>query len=391
MALLDEVQAFLLEVVQGDLGKDPSDRAEAVNGAVGLVPLVYPLLDVRDLLREFVNPGAQMRDYIESLDEDDLAFEALMGQPPRPTVGDEADLAFAALACVPHFGRFIQDAVQPLYQERNAPLWSWTQPGKTMEQLALGISKGGVIRWITAIDWAQRTQEAVHRGQAAIEAYVAVLEAISAAPWWASAQLVERARAMLQQTAPRHAQLAQNIRTGTALVQGFVADLLANNAKCVEKAVQTAFASLGQDPNPTKGLAKATFHKPVQRAAKHPQTPPPALAPPPPAPAKRRKIELAYQYDDLRPIAGAHYEVTFANGDVRTGVLNAQGFAVLLDAPTGPYVVVYGEDPQPFQPESEKANTSYITAQAQKNALAQMQAQYSGHGGHGGHGGSAPG
>ncbi len=379
MALLDEVQVFLLQVVQGDWRKDLSESAEAVNGAVGLVPLVDPLLDVRDLLREFVNPGAKRRDSIETLDEDDVALEALMGQTPRSTVADAADFAFEALACVPHLGRFIKDAVQPLYEERHSLTWRWMQPGKTMLELASGIAKGGVLRWINAIDWEQRTEEAVHRAQAAIEAYVAVLKTISSVPWWASAQMVQCANDMQQQTAQRHAELAQNIRMGSALMQSFVADLLVDFTKSVEKDMQAAFASLGQDHGYKAGQVKTMFHNPVERPAKHLKTPPPSPASPGAESVKRlRNIELIYQYDDLGPMAGAHYEVTFSNGEVRTGVLNAQGYAVLRDSPSGPYVVQYGEDPQPFLPESEKADTRFITAEAQNKALARMQSAQAG-------------
>lgn len=55
-------------------------------------------------------------------------------------------------------------------------------------------------------------------------------------------------------------------------------------------------------------------------------------------------VELHYQYDDLSPVAGAPYKVTFEAGGTRTGSLNDQGYALLSGVPKGAYTVEYGED-----------------------------------------------
>ncbi len=58
-----------------------------------------------------------------------------------------------------------------------------------------------------------------------------------------------------------------------------------------------------------------------------------------------RFVELSYHYDDLTPIGGAPYKVTFQTGEVLQGTLDADGFARIEGVPKGTYRVDYGEDP----------------------------------------------
>ena len=55
-------------------------------------------------------------------------------------------------------------------------------------------------------------------------------------------------------------------------------------------------------------------------------------------------LELHYHYDDLSPVPGAPYKVTFENGVVLQGTLDANGYALLKSVPPGGYTVEYGED-----------------------------------------------
>ena len=55
-------------------------------------------------------------------------------------------------------------------------------------------------------------------------------------------------------------------------------------------------------------------------------------------------LELNYRWDDLQPMVGAPYKVTFADGTSREGKLDAQGFARLEGVPASIATVVYGED-----------------------------------------------
>jgi hypothetical protein len=55
-------------------------------------------------------------------------------------------------------------------------------------------------------------------------------------------------------------------------------------------------------------------------------------------------LELNYRWDDLQPMVGAPYKVTFADGTSREGKLDAQGSARLEAVPNSVATVVYGED-----------------------------------------------
>ena len=61
-------------------------------------------------------------------------------------------------------------------------------------------------------------------------------------------------------------------------------------------------------------------------------------------------VELHFHYDDLSPVAGATYKVTFEDGSVRQGQLDAQGYAIETAVPKGVYTVEYGEDGRAWQP-----------------------------------------
>jgi type VI secretion system VgrG family protein len=65
-------------------------------------------------------------------------------------------------------------------------------------------------------------------------------------------------------------------------------------------------------------------------------------------------IEILFHYDDLAPIPGAAYKVTFENGTVREGKLDDKGHALLTGTPPGEYVVEYGDDPRPWKPPEEE-------------------------------------
>ncbi len=61
------------------------------------------------------------------------------------------------------------------------------------------------------------------------------------------------------------------------------------------------------------------------------------------------EIELHYTYDDLTPVVGAAYKLTFDDGTVRQGTLDGNGYALLGGVPNKSYTVEYGEDSRPWQ------------------------------------------
>ncbi|WP_299185297.1 DUF2345 domain-containing protein [uncultured Psychrobacter sp.] len=64
-------------------------------------------------------------------------------------------------------------------------------------------------------------------------------------------------------------------------------------------------------------------------------------------------IELNYLYDDETPVSVAPYRVEFADGSVREGTLDDNGFARLEGVPKGQAHVYYGEDPADFVPDRD--------------------------------------
>ncbi|BDT67989.1 hypothetical protein os1_21700 [Comamonadaceae bacterium OS-1] len=113
-----------LRLVLGDFAENPSTAAMVANGAIGLIPVVDQLLDVRDIVGVIVRCS---RKGWAMLDDN-----------------DKADLAFAALGCVPEVGSFIKGSVKPLFKHRKES-HRGVQAGLAMVERTLGMAKGGAI------------------------------------------------------------------------------------------------------------------------------------------------------------------------------------------------------------------------------------------------------
>jgi type VI secretion system VgrG family protein len=83
-------------------------------------------------------------------------------------------------------------------------------------------------------------------------------------------------------------------------------------------------------------------------------------------------LELNYRWDDMQPMVGAPYKVTFADGTSREGKLDAKGFARLEGIPNSMATVVYGEDERDAKPRKQrKPNAVYgMKASTQEEAEA---------------------
>lgn len=73
----------------------------------------------------------------------------------------------------------------------------------------------------------------------------------------------------------------------------------------------------------------------------------------------KKNLELHYHYDDLEPVPHAPYRVTFTDGKVIEGRLDAQGYAQIKSVPALPYKVEYGEDGRDWKPPPLEKDTSY--------------------------------
>lgn len=66
-------------------------------------------------------------------------------------------------------------------------------------------------------------------------------------------------------------------------------------------------------------------------------------------------MELNHHWPDLTPVAGAAYRVVFADGTVREGTLDGNGYAKLEGIPASAAQVYFGEDPRSWEPAPVKA------------------------------------
>ncbi|MBI5256117.1 MAG: type VI secretion system tip protein VgrG [Burkholderiales bacterium] len=60
------------------------------------------------------------------------------------------------------------------------------------------------------------------------------------------------------------------------------------------------------------------------------------------------ELELHFHYDDLSPVAGATYTVTYETGEVYQGRLDSAAYTLIPGVPKGRYRVEYGEDARPW-------------------------------------------
>nr|WP_310739945.1 DUF2345 domain-containing protein [Inhella proteolytica] len=86
------------------------------------------------------------------------------------------------------------------------------------------------------------------------------------------------------------------------------------------------------------------------------------------------EIELNYDYDDLTPVQGAAYKVTFEDGTVRQGKLDASGYALLSGVPKGRYKVELGEDQRPWDPDpSDRLDEAFFKGDKQSAGAAAIE------------------
>ncbi|MBQ1763824.1 MAG: DUF2345 domain-containing protein, partial [Aquincola sp.] len=102
------------------------------------------------------------------------------------------------------------------------------------------------------------------------------------------------------------------------------------------------------------GIDSGTTGSHVMHAASHDFSEARSMAPVTlPMPTAKPWMELRYTYPDKKPVAGAPYKLVFANGEVRQGELDDQGFARLEDVPDAQAFVEYGEDRRDAVPRRE--------------------------------------
>jgi type VI secretion system secreted protein VgrG len=81
-------------------------------------------------------------------------------------------------------------------------------------------------------------------------------------------------------------------------------------------------------------------------------------------------IELRHTYEDLEPVKGATYKVTFDDGSVRSGTLDGNGFARMDGVKAGVADVEYGDDVRPWDLPPERKNSDFGASSDEANAAA---------------------
>ena len=81
-------------------------------------------------------------------------------------------------------------------------------------------------------------------------------------------------------------------------------------------------------------------------------------------------IELNQHYDDLEPIKGAPYKLTFEDGSVITGKLDEQGFARHEGVPAGRACLEWGEDVRDWEAQLKRDNDQFGSASDTQSAIA---------------------
>jgi len=87
------------------------------------------------------------------------------------------------------------------------------------------------------------------------------------------------------------------------------------------------------------------------------------------------EIELNFHYDDLSPVVGAPYKVTFGDGTVLEGVLDDNGYKLLTGVPAGAYTVEFGEDSRDWRaPELAPDEAAFAKPDVQSQGQAAIEA-----------------
>jgi hypothetical protein len=360
---LDDVEKFLIDIIKGDFADDPSAASMVVNGAIGLIPVVEQILDMRDVLRVCICCSEK-------------GWNTLRSE-------DTVDISFAAFGCIPEVGTAFKEVFKPVYKMLNKnrkQILTGGLYGVAMEELLLSRGKGGAIKWIQSLKWAEHTQDAISKTQLAISKYIEMLEVISHNPWWASKDLVYFAKQNIVPAQNTKSIVAYIINQGSVMIQSFVCEMLDEHAAYVAAGIKLTTSSMGT----SKRYSDAEIMAYVDRERRGwpnindgngviQQEPSVIIRD---TSIIIPKVELHYHYDNLEPMAGAAYRVTFQTGEVREGILDNKGYAAVLNPPNCDYVVLFSEDPAEYIIQPKVEDKAYLDKALQRKLVSDLQASH---------------
>lgn len=219
MSIIDECVQFLEDLILGDFNGEQMVSAQVIGGLISLIPVMDQVMDARDMSGCLYRVNKR-------------------GGFPKATLDDKVDLGFAAFGVVPAVGSAFKTVFKPLYKQRKTAN-GIVNSGVAMVERMLGHRKGGAVRWVKTMDWAENTQAAILQVDLALESCISLLEYLSQAHWWCSDRVELLARDVAPSLRSMRGKLAKPIREAADEIKEFLEDLLGEHAAAVAMMVAT--------------------------------------------------------------------------------------------------------------------------------------------------------
>ena len=245
MSIIDDCIKFIEDLILGDFNENQQVSAQIIGGLISLIPVVDQIMDVRDV------SGSLFHIYKG-------------GGFAKATIEQKINFGFAAFGVIPEVGSAFKTVFKPLYKERKAAKGAFNG-GVAMIERMLGQQKGGAVKWVKALDWANNTDMAITKANLALEACVSLLEYLTEDHWWVPARLQNQARDLVPGLKGMRCQLAAPIKEAAAHIKAFMEDMLGEHATAVAFAVAGNVGSISRNhgPNHSANAAPTSRLKPA--------------------------------------------------------------------------------------------------------------------------------
>ena len=324
MNIIDDCVNLLDKTLLGGVSSDEDVSPRVVAGLVSLIPVFERVIRV---------PGVSAALYRVSK----------RGGIARATLAEKLDFGFAAFSAIPETGSAFSTIFKPLHDDWMAKQL-YVNFGVEMIERMLAENKGAAGRWVLALDWARNTRIAVDQADNVLVANIVLLDLILEGQWWCSGCLKQRARDLRPGLISLRETLAPVIEEAGVQIHAFLDDMLRNHAEAV-----------------ASGLIVPHFARYVRPTMAYVGT------------ATKSYVELMHHYEDLEGIQNAPYKITYADGTVKEGTVDKQGYAMLPNVPLGRYTVEFGEDAREWLP-PQRHPSFHMDAHLQKQVQAEISA-----------------
>lgn len=232
MSLKKEIAQFCQDLILGEFEETPSNAALVVGGLISLIPVVDQIMDVRDVCA--------------------MIYRTNKIGVKNCKTDHWVDFAITAVGVIPTVGSLFKGAVKPLWKNRR--VWKFsTQRGQALIERSLGMSKGAIIKYFKAFNWAQYTQLAIEQAMNALDLCDKLLAELSVPRWWVPDSLEGLARNLRPGLKEVRAHLRQGIQKGMQALRDFLNEMLGEDGAAV---AVMAHAVVGRMVNPHAERAK---------------------------------------------------------------------------------------------------------------------------------------